>query len=160
MLVNQFSNRVVSVRVTCDQGIFKLKGKLHLNHRSSQVYYKAADPSDNRLSVNGSGLPFPNADVAFGGINSGQARVDRYGNFEFQVVSPNSYYTHDLVNHIGQGKILVAPNIKLTIICLKDQSRHDFNIDLSKAGIPLRSLGNLPGKTIRSTGRNTPAFVL
>lgn len=159
MLVNRLSNRIVSTRVTCDQGIFTLNGKLHLSFREgAKIMYRSAEPADMRLSISGSGLPFPNTQTAFGPINSGQIIPDRNGNFSFKVAQPNSYYLDgDIKNHIGQGKLLAQPNIKL-IVVLQNGEQHEFNLDLVDSA-PLRSLTGFPGKWIRSTGRNTASTI-
>lgn len=160
MLVTNFSDRVASGKVTCENGVFIVKGRLHLGYRQgSTVHYRAAEPTDLRLSIEGSGLPFPNEHMAFGPVNSGVAATDKYGNFKFQVFSPNSYYLNDDIMHgIGHGKILMAPSIEVSVI-LPNGQKKQYNLNLT-GYVPLRSLTNMPGKHVRSTGRNTPSFLV
>ena len=75
-----------------------------------------------------------------------------------EVVCTTDDPADDLQHHIGQGKILIAPMIKLTVV-FGDGSRKDYKLDLSSM-TSLRSLTNFPGKAVRSTGRNTPSFVM
>lgn len=159
MLITNFSDRVVSGKVNCDRGVYQVTGKLHLDYRKgSRVHFRAAEPQDLRLSVKGSALPFPNPEVAYGPVNSGEAMIDQYGNFQFQVFAPNSYYKNDdIMNGVGQGKILTLPHIHLTVV-LGDGQQKTYNLELTDADIPLRSLTSFPGKRVRSTGRNTPSF--
>lgn len=157
MLVNKFSNGSVSGEVHCESGVFTVKGRLSssLVNRAT-LHYRAAEPQDLRMSVSGSGLPFPNPEMAFGSVNSGQANVSSFGNFEFQVFSPNAYYaTHDESHHIGQGKILVTPEVLLTVL-RNDGFRSNTVVKLPGASSHLRTLTTAPGKRARSTGRNDP----
>lgn len=157
-LVSEFSDKFISGRVTCDQGIYTVTGSLHWGFRNgAQLLYRAAEPADLRLSIKGSGLPFPNAEHAFGPTNSGHAKLDGNGRFQFQVINPNSYYKSDITKHIGQGKILVEPILYLTIV-LPDQTKKTYEVDLGR-GIPLRSLTSLPNKWIRSQARNGPTYI-
>lgn len=159
MLVTEFSDRVVSGQVDCRNGVFIVSGKLHLSYREgTRIEFRAAEPADLRLSVAGSALPFPNTQMAFGPVNSGLVNPDKYGNFKFQVFTPNSYYLDgDVKNHVGHGKILVQPMINLKVVLANGQTK-EYDLDLSSAA-PLRSLTGFPGKQIRSTGRNTPGYL-
>lgn len=160
MLVTDFSDRVVSVQIDCDRAVYTVTGRVHLNHRKPgcKVVYRSAEPQDLRLSVHGSALPFPNQQIAYGPTNSGECAVDHYGNFQFQVFAPNSYYKNDdIMNGIGHGKILRLPHIHLEVHC--DQ-KHVYDFDLDDSAVPLRSLTAFPGKRVRSTGRNTPSFLV
>lgn len=160
MLVNEFSDRVVSGQVNCDRGVFIVTGKLHMGHREgTMIHFRSAEPADLRLATAGSALPYPNTQMAFGPVNSGQVVPDKYGKFKFQVFSPNSYYLDDdIMNGVGQGKILVPPMIKMTVV-LANGDQLQYDMDLSNV-VPLRSLTNMPGKHVRSTGRNTPSYFL
>tara|TARA_R100001163_G_C5028750_1_gene169584 strand:- start:98 stop:580 length:483 start_codon:yes stop_codon:yes gene_type:complete len=158
MLVDKFSDRVISGEIHCKDGVFTIVGKLHLGYREAKLHYKAAEPQDLRLSISGSALPFPNKEFAYGPVNSGLARVDEYGNFQIQIFRPNSYYKDgDIMNGIGQGKILSRPHIHMAV-CMGDGQKKIYNFPLPMAEAQLRSLTGLPGKMIRSTGRNTPSF--
>lgn len=158
-LINTFSDPMISGQITCNNGIYIVKGNIHWGFRNSlKAYYRAAEPVDLRLSVSGSALPFPGPLQAFGNINSGLIQRDRMGNFEFRLVNPNSYYKNDdIMNGYGQGKILIKPTLYLTLENTNG-GKKTIEVDINK-GVELRSLTNLPEMPIRSTGRNSPGYV-
>lgn len=158
MLVTKHSDQVLSAQITCEGGLFTFIGKMRTGkHQGVKVIYQAPEPSDLRQSVNGSALPYPNPQMAFGVVNTGIVIPDKEGDFSFQVMMPNSYYLDDdIMNGVGQGKILVKPHIKLNLT-LGDGSEKKYNFDIGSHAMFLRSLTNYPGKFIRSTGRNTPS---
>lgn len=157
--VNTFSDPMISGQIICDGAIYTVKGNVHWGFRNRvKVYYRAPEPVDMRLSVSGSGLPFPGPLQAFGQVNSGHVNYDNGGNFEFKLYNPNSYYKNDdIMNGIGQGKILIKPILYLTMETMNG-GKKTLEVDLNK-GLELRSLTNLPGMPIRSTGRNSPGYV-
>ena len=68
------------------------------------VKYWASNPPDMRSSFAGSGLPFPNEEIAFSGSKNCDV-VKAYGDrFRFFVKRPNSYYTN-------MGTQLVPPQV-------------------------------------------------
>ena len=106
--------------------------------------YVAASPPDFRSSYAGSGLPYPNEEIAFTDTpNKGKLTLGEGGSFKLTVVFPNSYY-------INNGSTMVMPQV-----CF------DFNNIEGLVEVPLsdkpliqnRSLSSLPGKTNRSIGR-------
>lgn len=109
------------------------------------VAYQASSPADSILSTSGSCLPFPNAEYALeNGDNSGVVKTSS-GSFSFVVQRPNSFYS-------CQGKYLIPPQVSLVIV-EKDGSKSDFfHIKLANP-VNNRSLTNLPGRPVRSTGR-------
>lgn len=151
MKIAEFSDFFVRGEVTCEGGVFMVRGKAL---PGSVVEYHAAEPRDLRLSISGSALPFPNEEVAFGGHNSGSVRPDGNGNFQFMLYNPNSYYTCDLAVRSGQGKLLVQPALYLNVR-LQNGSSKKYTVKLGRA-LPLRGLTNMPNKPVRSTGRNNP----
>lgn len=82
----------VGIVIDNGNGEYLVKGKLrHLN--SSKVLFIAANSPDFITSYSGSGLPFPNANIAFENTpNRGVCKVDGVGNFQFHIRYPNSYY--------------------------------------------------------------------
>ena len=131
-----------TVRVTKDgEYKFVLEGVCKGATRGT---YIAASPPDFRSSCAGSGLPYPNEEIAFNDTpNQGKLSLGDGGSFKLTVTYPNSYY-------INNGSTMVMPQV-----CL------DFNNIEGLVEIPLsdkplisnRSLSSLPGKTNRSTGR-------
>jgi hypothetical protein len=158
-IVNRFADNVIEGQVTCKHGIFTVAGLIHWGFRDNVVVtFRAAEPPDLRLSVKGSALPFANPEQAYGPINSGVVKLDDKGHFHFNLISPNSYYKNDdIMNRVGQGKILVEPMVSI-VVHLANKTKKKYEVDLS-GGIPLRSLTNYPGKPVRSEGRNTPSYI-
>ena len=159
MLISEFSDRLMSGQVHCEGGVFTVSGKIHTGYRDHQLKYKSAEPQDLRLSISGSGLPFPNPEVAYGPTNSGVAPSDKYGNFHFKLYRPNSYYKNDdIMRGVGHGKILAPPHIHMCLTSPTGQKVKTYHIPLANTGPQLRSLTGLPEKMVRSTGRNTPSY--
>jgi hypothetical protein len=105
------------------------------------VKYAASAPADLRMSYMGSGLPFPNEDVAYEGtVNMGEVNITNDA-FTFKLVSPNSYYKNN-------GATLVAPHVHFTI------GTEYFDIPLPSARLfPNRSLTSIKGRPDRVIGR-------
>jgi hypothetical protein len=111
---------------------------------ASSGSYLASSPPDFRQSYSGSGLPYPNEDVAFNSTpNEGELKMGEGGSFRVDVVCPNSYY-------INNGSTLVMPQV-----CFNFNNVEGLvEVQISdKPFIPNRSLSSLPGKQTRSTGR-------
>jgi hypothetical protein len=159
MLVGEFSDRVVSGEVRCQDGIYSVTGRVHLGYSKDHIVrYRAAEPQDLRLSISGSALPFPGPEVAFGPINSGTAIPDEYGRFQFKIYEPNSYYLNDdIMRGVGQGKIFALPHLIIRVEG-PNGTRTESKISLKSSTPQLRSLTGLPQKMVRSTGRNTPSY--
>ena len=86
------------------------KGSLPNN---MDVSYRAPAPFDKLQSVGGSGLPFPNAEVAYSGQNPNCGVAKVTGNqIRVRLLRPNSYY-------INAGTTLVPPHLYLKF------SKHD-----------------------------------
>lgn len=115
-------------------GICKVSG-------ASFVKYASSAPPDIRMSYMGSGLPYPNEEVAYeGSVNVGKAPINN-GTFTFNLVSPNAYYKEN-------GSKLVAPHVHFTI------GSEYFDIPLPMARqFPNRSLTAMVDRRNRSTGR-------
>ena len=74
---------------------------------NGELIHSAADPIDIRESYTGSGLPYPNCEVAFSHClqcNKKVAVVN--GKFKFILKLPSAYY-------LDQGKVLVGPEVRL-----------------------------------------------
>lgn len=108
---------------------------------ATSVKYAAAAPANMRMSYMGSGLPFPNEEIAYeGSPNMGDAPVSR-GYFEFNIICPNSYYKDN-------GATVVEPHVHFTI------GNEYFDVPLPCAKIfPNRSLTSMSGRPNRVAGR-------
>jgi hypothetical protein len=97
------------------------------------VKYWAASPPTYSLSFAGSGLPYPNEEVALENTpNQGVAEV-KNGSFEFALEYPNSYYNHFL-------KKYVPPQVKFIYCDKNGDSKSDTYVANLGDGIPFRSL--------------------
>ena len=113
-------------------GNFKLKC---VAEGASLIKYWAAAPNTCTYSVVGSGLPFPNEEVAYENTpNKGEIKPNRNGEFEILLKYPAGYY-------IGQGEVYVPPHVNIKI-CDPDSSKEGT---LTRIQLPVeppfRSLG-------------------
>ena len=103
---------------------------------SDKLNYVASAPATFRQSYMGSGLPYPNEEIAYDNTpNRGEAAIHN-GKFSFSVISPNSYY-------INNGSVLVKPHVQFTI------GTELFVVSLGVEPIANRSLTSLPGRPVR-----------
>ena len=112
-----------------------LKDYLSTMARSYDVYlqYWAPNKTDRRYSFNGSGLPFPNEEVAFQDTsNKGVIRV-LGGQFQFNLEYPNSYYSQ-------MGKKLNPPLVKFRFCDSNGKALTDVHTVILGHSIPFRSL--------------------
>lgn len=123
-------------RQTIIEGIIKdpLRSKLLSLGKQVYVQYWAPSPPDFRHSFSGSGLPFPNEDVAYSGSpNVGRTTLGKDGSFVIKLLYPNSYYKR-------MGAEYVKPNVK---ILFNDQDGNMYGKIITVSlgeGIPYRSL--------------------
>jgi len=103
------------------------------NGKGVFVKYWAANPPTYSLSFAGSGLPYPNEEIAFEKTpNQGVAKIEN-GNFQFALEYPNSYYDEML-------KVLIPPQVQF-VFCDKDgKTMSDIHAAKLGNGIPFRSL--------------------
>lgn len=116
------------------QGLVKNALRNALLAQKVYVQYWAASPPDYRCSFSGSGLPFPNEEMAYeSSPNVGKVPLNNDGSFSFRLRFPNSYYKR-------LGAIYVKPNVKLLF---KDEQGNMIGKMLTVTlgeGIPFRSL--------------------
>lgn len=115
----------------------KVSGKLRaplLSAGQVFVQYWAAAPPTYGSSASGSGLPFPNEEVAFDrSPNIGRVQLMPDGSFKIKLHFPNSYYK-------TLGSVYVKPNVKLLF---RDAGGNMIGRVLTITigeGIPFRSL--------------------
>ena len=80
--------------VDSGKGTFLVKGTINTTAVNPTVLYWAAAPPNYRTSFSGSGMPFPNPEVAYENTPNVGAVQAPGGAFEFRLNYPNSYYTH------------------------------------------------------------------
>jgi hypothetical protein len=120
--------------------VYTVTGNCKVTSADGRLKYIASAPADMRMSLSGSGLPFPSEDVAFSGsLNKGEVQMNG-SNFAFQVKNPNSYYKNN-------GATLVYPHVQFVI------GSEIFMVSLGVKDTGNRSLSSLPGRPNRSTGR-------
>ena len=117
-----------------DNYSFSVSGNInHYNGEKLFVKYTAPNSPTYSTSFAGSGLPYPNEDIAFENTpNRGVVKVVN-GTFEILLKYPNSYY-------INMGTIYIPPHVKLVLFNDKNKQIGDIkNIELGE-GIPFRTL--------------------
>ena len=107
------------VNLSIYQNKIYLKGTINASNNNDKIIWWASNPIEYRNSYSGSGLPFPNPEIAyentplFGKIdlivdNTNQENLN-VANFEIVIDQfPNSYY-------VANGTILLEPRIMLKI---------------------------------------------
>jgi hypothetical protein len=138
-----FSNPKLTGRIVYDATTtsFNLSGKF--NEITGQpLKYWAANPIPRMYSYSGSGLPYPNPEVAYENTpNQGEVLVDDAGQFSINLVQPSGYYTR-------QGSVLMKPHIHFRV----PGYNHVFTMFIAD-DFPYRSLSSLPDRPNRSIGR-------
>lgn len=103
-----------------------------LNRQLFIRWWAANTPTFNS-NFSGSGLPFPNEEIAFENSNNmGKVEVSR-GNFSFSMRYPNSYY-------INMGATYVSPEVQIQVCDVNGKNLSNVqHINLGE-GIPFRTL--------------------
>mgnify|MGYP001183002765 CR=1 FL=1 len=112
------------------EGRFLVKGKVSSNSSNGLLKYIASSPPDFRTSYTGSGLPFPNTEIAYQNTpNKGAVKMEN-GEFSIYINYPNSFY-------LNQGTMLLPPHV-LVKVC----DDNDDNVEIVQLGesIPHRTL--------------------
>lgn len=116
--------------------VFTIRG----TSNGKTLRYLAAAPPDFRQSYAGSGLPFPNEEIAYDHTaNVGELQLTN-GQFQFQIMYPNSYY-------VNSGSTLIKPHVHIVI-----DETDAFDVKLGQPLVPNRSLKHLDGRPRRSDG--------
>lgn len=124
-----------SCEVSADlQGDYVIRGRLKPHQPpDAKIRFWAANPIDRRDSFVGSGLAFPNPEIAFENTpNLGVTKaID--GHYSFKIFTPNSFY-------VDLGRTLLPPHV-LIKICGTDDEIEAIVID-SQTQFPDRLLTN------------------
>ena len=100
---------------------------------SATIIFWAANPPTYNGSFTGSGIPFPNPEIAYHNtINKGSVKTIG-GHYEFKIRFPNAYY-------VGLGSKYIEPCVHIKI-CQEDGDDQIKTIKLGK-GIPFRTLSH------------------
>ena len=132
-IINE-SGFVAHLNITNNEHAFFVKG--NLQYPSLQkvfVKYTAPNPPTYSSNFSGSGMPYPNEDIAFDNTpNRGVVEVIN-GKFSFTLKYPNSYY-------INMGTVYVEPHVKILLV--DSDNKHIGNIHKISLGngIPFRTL--------------------
>lgn len=111
------------------------------NYASVEVI--AANPIDRRMSYGGSGLPFPNAEVAFEGTPNRLVLDPSVGSFNGEFAYPNRYYLAD-------ARTLIPPSIFFVLtpkIAGAEPIYVHFELPLPSEELKLRSLNHRDART-------------
>ncbi len=127
----QYMDCVLDIKYNSN-GDFLIDGRTDLSGVSFVRYWAAAPPTYS-LSFSGSGLPYPNEEVAFEKTpNQGVAKVEG-GKFQISLEYPNSYYDKML-------KELVQPEVKFVFCEKSGNNIGDVHAVKLGNGIPFRTL--------------------
>jgi hypothetical protein len=114
----------------------------------STIMYWAPNPPTYTTSFSGSGLPYPNPDIAFENTPNRGAVKTVGGNFEIRVRYPNAFY-------LGLGSKYVEPTVYIKV-CNGNKDSKINTITLGN-GIPFRMM-TYPPTTSNVRPRNGPLF--
>lgn len=124
-------------------GEYVVKGKVESETTNPKIIFWAPNPPTYTTSYSGSGLPFPNAEIAYENTPNQGAVIATNRNFEFRVRYPNAFY-------MGLGSLYVEPCVHIKV-CENGKTGNVETIKLGN-GIPFRSLTyppTQPGTKIR-----------
>ena len=114
------------------QGDVTVKGKV--KNSNAKIIFWAAAPANYMQSFSGSGLPFPNPEMAYENTpNKGSVRA-KNGEFSIKMFYPNSFY-------IDLGTTYVPPHINFEIC--DGSKKKSFAVQIGE-GIPYRTLTYAP----------------
>ena len=131
-------NRINEINI----GTFNLNVKTDYPENSNVLYW-AANTANYNSSFSGSGLPFPNPDIAFDKTPNQGISIVKNGHFNIKMEFPNSFYIH-------LGKKLIGPT--LFYRSCSNENIKQLNLDNN---IPYRLL-NYP--MLDKKKRNSPLF--
>lgn len=121
------------------KGDLLITGTIKTNIKDAELTYWAPTPANHGASFSGSGLPYPNPEVAYDRTpNVGRVALNSKGEFSIRIKYPNAYYSA-----LGTGYIPPIINLK---VCGEEQTT-TIKID---DGIPFRSLTYLKPHTVES----------
>lgn len=112
-------------------GDILITGEVRSGTPNAKILYWAPAPPTYSTSYSGSGLPYPNPEVAYDQTtNTGSVNAIR-GKFSFRLKYPNAYY-------VGLGSVYVPPQVHIKI-CEPGSEGKYASIQIDE-GIPYRTL--------------------
>ena len=132
------------------EGEYVVKGTVKSKTSNPKVLFWAANPPTYTTSYSGSGLPYPNPDIAYENTPNRGSVIANNRSFEFRIRYPNSFY-------IGLGSLYLEPCVHIKIC----ENGTDGNVETIKLGngIPFRSL-TYPPTQPNTRPRRGPLFYL
>jgi hypothetical protein len=112
-------------------------------NQNAMVMFWAANPPHRNGSFSGSGLPYPNAEMAFDrSVNVGAVKAVN-GNFSFELQYPSAYYG-------GLGSLYIPPQVHIKVC---ESGNKNYDTLVLGQGMPYRSLTypSPPGKRSRTS---------
>ena len=108
-----------------------VNGHIKTDTSNAKLYYWAASPPTYGISFSGSGMPYPNALVAYDRTpNKGVVQLNG-GQFNITLKYPNAYY-------IGLGSLYIPPHINFKV-CEPGREDTYFSVQIDD-GVPFRTL--------------------
>ena len=111
-------------------GEYVVKGSVNSKTSDPKVIFWASNPPTYTTSYSGSGLPYPNSNIAYENTPNRGAVIANNRKFQFRVRYPNSFY-------IGLGSLYIEPCVHIKI-CEEGEPPKIETIKLGN-GIPFRS---------------------
>lgn len=135
-----FNQNMCSGSITNEgKGDLLITGSIVTDKENAELIYWAPTPANHGSSFSGSGLPYPNPEVAYDRTpNVGKVPLNSKGQFAIRIKYPNAYYSA-----LGTGYIPPIINLK---VCGEDKTT-TIKID---DGIPFRSLTYIKPHTVES----------
>jgi len=143
-----FDNNCKGYVLNNGEGEYVVKGSVPTKTNDATLLFWAANPADYLTSFSGSGLPFPNAEIAYENTTNKGATKISGGVYQFRVRFPNAYYS-------GLGSVYVEPCVHIKV-CEEGGDNKIYTVNLSN-GIPFRSL-TYPPTQPGTAPRTSPLF--
>lgn len=120
-----------NVKLYSGSGNYVMEGNIQSEVPDPLILFWAPNPPTRNYSVSGSGLPWPNPELAYHNTpNRGAVRAENR-RFRFRIHYPNSFY-------VGLGSVYEKPQVLLKI-CEPNGTSRIQKIELGH-GIPYRTL--------------------
>jgi len=107
-----FNDEYTAFNITLneDRSLLKITGSIKNNAMYKSIIIIAPNPIDRMSNYSGSGLPFPNYEIAFENTPNIH-KVDASGVFNISFKYPNSFYMPDGINKIKPSiYFIITPN--------------------------------------------------
>lgn len=136
------------VRVASDKdtGEYTVKG-YNEAYGNKKILFWAANPPTYVNSYTGSGLPYPNSDIAYENTTNKGVTTCRDGHYSFKLQFPNAYYK-------GLGTVYVEPCYHIQVCGETEVTTISIG-----HGVPFRMM-TYPASKVPSASRTTPLFYL